>query len=130
MNMNVMKIQYLVCTLALLASTVCHASPVALSAEGKEIKIGQTVFGKRAFLCISNDFFQKAKTLQAQKERMQAFKMFKAEQCGFIDNNERLKVIRFEPNTVYPAVVVSDLDDSKAPAELWISSDQLMVEKQ
>jgi hypothetical protein len=123
-----MKHWYLSCALLLIAITGCNHSPSALSAEGKEVKSGQTVFAVHgAIACFSSDYIQHAVTLRAQKEGTQLRQMFEDKQCGFFSDNERLKVVRIEPQTGYQAIVGSDLDDSNAPPQIWVRSDQLSV---
>mgnify|MGYP006951366796 CR=1 FL=1 len=123
-----MKRWHLSCVLLLIAITGCNRSPSALSAEGKGVKPEQTVFAVHgAIACFSSDYLQQAVTLRAQKEGTQLRQMFEDKQCGFFSDNERLKVIRIEPQTGYQAIVGSDLDDPNAPSQIWVRSDQLSV---
>jgi hypothetical protein len=123
-----MKHWYLSCTLLSIVIAGCNHSPSALSVEGKEVKPGQTVFAAHgAIACFSSGYLQQAVTLRSQKEGTSLRQMFEDKQCSFFSDNERLKVIRIEPQTSYQAIVGSDLDDSNAPSQIWVRSDELSV---
>lgn len=123
-----MKLLYLSCALLLIAITGCNHSPSALSAEGKKVNPEQTVFAVHgAIACFSSEYLQQAVALRAKKEGTQLRQMFEDKQCAFFSDNERLKVIRIEPQTGYQAIVGSDPDDSNAPPQIWVKSDELSV---
>jgi hypothetical protein len=117
----------------LLALTVavagCHNGPTALSADGAILKERQTAFAKRATIaCNSSAELQQAKDLAKQTEKI-AFFAYLNGHCGAFDKVERVKILTIEPGDGNQVVVVKDLDDASAPAQLWMESKSLTLNK-
>lgn len=105
----------------------CHHGPTALSANGEILKEGQTAYAKRAAIaCHSNAELQQATALVAQGDQA-AFMAYANEHCGVFDKPEKVKILNIESGTGNQTVVVNDLDDASAPAQLWMASKSLTL---
>ena len=103
----------------------CHHGPTATSADGGTLKEGQTAYAKRAAIaCHSSAELQQANALAAQGDQA-AFLSYANDHCGVFDKPEKVKLLSIEPGSGDQTVVVNDLDDASAPAQLWMSSKSL-----
>lgn len=111
------------------ALTGCHHGPTALSADGDVLKEGQTAYAKRATIaCNSAEELQQAQDIAKQGDRG-AFFAYASGHCGAFDKTEAVKILSIEPGDGDQVVIVKDLDDPSAPAQLWMDSKWLTVNK-
>lgn len=109
--------------------TGCHHGPTALSADGDMLKEGQSAYAKRAAIaCNSSDELQQANDIARQGDKA-AFFAYLNGHCGVFDKPEAVKILSIEVNGDDQAVVVKDLGDPSAPAQLWMASKSLTLNK-
>jgi hypothetical protein len=107
----------------------CHHGPTAMSADGDALREGQTVYAKRAAIaCHSRDELQQAHDL-AKAGDMGAFFTYVGGHCGAFDKAETVQILSIEAGGDEQVVVVKDLDDPSAPAQLWMASKSLTLNK-
>ena len=122
-----MKLYRMVGALSL-GLVACHAAPAATSSDGQVLKAGEAVrAAQHAYGCMSADDLANAIAHRAAGEKAALYAMFKAQQCGFFAQSERLKVLRIEAANGAAVLVVSSLDDASAPAQIWVPADEVVA---
>jgi hypothetical protein len=107
----------------------CHHGPTATSADGDALKEGQTVYAKRATIaCHSRDELQQAGDIAKAGDKG-AFFAYLNGHCGAFDKPEAVQILSIEDDGDGQVVVVKDLDDPSAPAQLWMDSKSLTLSK-
>lgn len=109
--------------------TGCHHGPTAVSADGGTIKEGQSAYAKRAAIaCNSKEELRQAQDIAKQGDQG-AFFAYLNGHCGAFDKPEAVKILSIEPGADDQVVVVKDLDDPSAPAQLWMASTSLSLNR-
>jgi hypothetical protein len=107
----------------------CHRGPTAISADGDILKEGQTVYAKRAAIaCNSQDELKQARDIAKGGDKG-AFFAYLNGHCGAFDKSESVQILSIEGGGNDQVVVIKDLDDPSAPAQLWIDGKSLTLNK-
>jgi hypothetical protein len=109
--------------------TGCHSAPPATSADGKAIKVGQSVYPHRmAFGCKSLAELSQATSLKTQAKRQELSSYLKEDHCGFFEGNETANVVRIEKSDNDAALVVNLPDQASLP-QLWVKSSDVSAQR-
>ncbi|RUL67101.1 hypothetical protein EKH79_00400 [Dyella dinghuensis] len=120
-----------IASIAALSLGACHRGPTALSADGETLREGQTVYLKDGGLaCFSEGEWREAQEM-IQGGGMPALLEYTkgGAHCGMLEKGESVKILTVEPDDGHQLVVVHDQDDPSAPAQLWMESKRLTLNK-